>query len=569
MADEPTTTPEPEATDPVTPGLEGLSEPALRARHAANVAQAETIRLNANRTLAESREMHRLISEANQIATLVSEFAPATADALPTLDQPAPTRDEAIADSPEVQVVEHFVEGQEGEAAEAIAAAAALADAVANPQSGPSPEALEAAAADAPRETLVAAAAHGGFSTGTPLSLADIGAIATQVATDRGRQGTNVEILTIRKPGFENPAVGPSRSASDNTRAIAAALGDEAIQAALTVCGPPDILRDVPECLNTSRYVDSWFRTIPAAHGQIQFYRPFGLSDVSTAVTVWQQANQDAVVDATPGTWKPCPEIACLPTSTASQDAIVQCLTMKVFDTMTSPEAVGSALFALRAQLARTADGHLLQLFDTLASRYTFDATQAQGAGMNLGGTIDLYDLVGRLVGMVAATNRDLDAGQYTLAVEAGLLQHLNLDVVSACNPRDASEDLTSLLSGLGVGAVKVTPDWSNSAGSGPWSGMLPINAPGNSPVAVPARPTTWTLRFFAPSDFGMLSAGEENLGVVPDLDNKRRNKVTWFGEAWQGLAKIGCRPAFSIQVTGLQASGIRAGCVTSAQYGS
>ena len=55
----------------------------------------------------------------------------------------------------------------------------------------------------------------------------------------------------------------------------------------------------------------------------------------------------------------------------------------------------------------------------------------------------------------------------------------------------------------------------------------------------------------------------------MPDLDNKRRNKVTWFGAAWQGLAKIGCRPAFSIQVTGLQASGIRAGCVTSAQYGS
>jgi hypothetical protein len=563
MADDATPTP-PEEAAPTTQGLEGLSETALRARHAANVAEVERLRTVRDRSLADSREMHRLTAEANQIAGLVQEMN--TDPEFVPLDVPPPapvTREEVVAEDPQVVEVEHFVEGQEPQMEEAVAAAAAIARAA----SAPGPEQVpEVDPADVPHESLVASAANGRWAPGTPLSLTDVGAIAASVAGDPSQQGKNVGILTIQKPF--TPTVLPSNSAAANSQAIAAALGDETLQAALTVCGPPDILRDVPECLNTSRYVDGWFRTIPAAHGQIQFYRPFGLSDVASAVTVWTQTQQDAVVDATPGTWKPCPEIGCLPTATASQDAIPSCLTMKVFDTMTSPEAVGSALFALRAQTARTADGHLLQLFDALASRYTFDATQS-ASHMDLGATIDLYDLIGRLLGMVSATNRDIDAGQYTIGIEAGLLAHANLDVVSACNPQEAQDELQPLLAGLGIGAVKVTPDWSLAAGSGPWSGTLPINAVGNAAVAVPARPTTWTIRLFAPSDFGMLSAGEENFGVVPDLDNKRRNKITWFGEIWQGLAKIGCRPAFSVQVTGLQASGVRAGCASATAFGS
>lgn len=552
MADEVTPV-EGEGAEPApaehTPDLTGLSETALRSRHAEVVARIREIEASTERTLAESRERVRLTAEANEIAGMVGEFSGS-----PTLE----SLPDAPAVPPQVEGVEHFVEGQEAEMAEAIAAAASVATAV---QTSPQPGTVVRSPEQQPvvQASMVAAASRQGITVNDALTLEDVGQLVRSLAHQPAGQGVNAPILEIRKP-FD-PVLTAAAGASANTRALSEALKDEGLQASLDACGPPDVLRDVPQCLNTSRYVDGWFRTIPAAHGEIQFYRPFGLSDVSGAVAVWDEPDQDAVEADDPETWKPCVEIGCLPTVTVGVDAVTECLTMRVFDVMTSPEAVGSALQALRALMARTADGHLLDLYDTQASRYTYDASQSNPI-MDLGSTVDLYDLVGRLLGAVAAANRDVDAGDYTLAVEAGLLTHLGLDVVSACNPRPSSEGAQALLSSLGVGNIVVTPDWSLTDGSGPWSPFLPINAPGNAPVAVPARPTTWKIRLFAPADWAMLSPGVEQLGVVPDLANKRQNKVTWFGEIWEGLAKIGCRPAFTVQVSSLVSSGIRAGCV-------
>lgn len=532
-----------------TPDLSGLSEAALRARHAELVARIGTIEANKERTLADSRERVRLTAEANEIAGLVGEM---------NTDSPLTELPTAPAAPVQKEEVEHFVEGQEEEAAEAIAAAADVARQV--QVHGQPADAVQSPETPALCASMVAAASHGAVTAGVEVDLGTVGQMVRQLAHNPGRIGQNEALIEIRKP-FD-PVLTAAAGAAANTRALAAALADESLQASLDACGPPDVLRDVPECLNTSRYVDGWFRTIPAAHGEIQYYRPFGLSDVSGAVAVWDETDQDAVDADDPDTWKPCVEIGCLPTVTVGVDAVTECMTMRVFDVMTSPEAVGSALQALRALMARTADGHLLDLYDAQASLYRFDASQARPT-VDVGSTVDLYDLVGRLLGAVAAANRDVDAGDYTLAVEAGLLGHLGLDVVSACNPRPASEDAQSLLSSLGIGNIVVTPDWSLTDGAGPFSPYLPINAPGNAAVVVPARPTTWKIRMFAPADWAMLSPGVEQLGVVPDLANKRQNKVTWFGEIWEGLAKIGCRPAFTVQVTALDSSGIRAGCAT------
>jgi len=570
-------------TEPVN-GLEQLSESALRDRHAALTAQIAAIRAQDTVTLAEARQITALTAEANQISPLIQEYIDAMAQASPELPAPppapapientAPVVDPAAnagAAAPGTGPQTIFVEGQEAEAAEAIAAAANLRAAV-SVRSEPIPAAVAAARTE--QYSLVASAAttDGATVAGAAITLSEIGNIAAGLMHAQGKtmNGVNVPIVTFNAPealtasavSFEN---GPSVNSAMMTRqilaeqALANGVEDEALTAAaFTVCGPPDILRDVPECDNTERYVSNWFRNVQSTHGSIQFYRSFSLADVVAGVNAWDQVDQTAVDPDDTDTWKPCAQIGCLPTVTIGVEAVVQCMCMPTFQSMTSPEAVASALHAIRAATARVADGQLLDFLDTLSSKYTYDASTQNP----LGATIDIYDLLGRLLGMSAAANRQLDLSGYTLAVESGLIAHLMLDNTMACNPRLAQEAAESLFSGLGIGNIAVTPDWSLTDGAGPWSAALPINPPASGAIAVPARPTDWKIRLFDGSDFAMLNPQGETFGVVPDFANKRQNRMCWFGEIYQGLGKLGCKPAFSVEIANLAANGKRAACV-------
>lgn len=548
-------------------GLEALSEQALRDRHAANTARIQELAANPDRTLADAREMARLTDETNQIATHVAEFAPAAEVAglpeikpLATVVLDAATAAEieaAAANGPNTETLTAVTD--ETAMAEAIAASAALTESLTTPTT---PVTGGAVVRTRPFSAVTASASSGSIQAGATLTLSDIGTMVMEAAGDARASGRQQRIATITAGA--TPVLSHDNSTAANTRALAEYLrgstddaGNAIVAAAgedpFTVCGPADILRTVPECLNESRYVDQWFPNIPSSHGEVQFYRPLGLADVAGSTVVWDQVTQTAIDPLDPTTWKPCIDIPCLPTSTVGIEAVVQCMCMPVFQQMTSPEAVGSALAAMRAALARECDGHLLDIFDTLSSAYSYNAATSV-----LGANIDIYDLLGRLLGIAAASNRHLDLSGYTLGVEAGLMQHLMLDNAMANTPRLAQEAAESMFGGLGIGNVQVTPDWALSAGGGPWAASLPINLPGTAAIAVPPRPTTWTLRLFRRADFGLLAPGEEVFGIIPDLDNKRRNRVCWFGETWEGLGKMGCSPAFTIEVTNLCATGTR-----------
>lgn len=546
-------------------GLQGLSEAALRARHAANLARIEELRAVPERTIVEAREMRNLATESNEIAEYVTEMTQ-TLELAGLAEPAAPVVAVEVPAAPTATLITNVdvVAGEEVALAEAIAAAAEVGNEVG--QTGrvtrvgdrlvtPGSPVVEQRRG----KSIQASSSHGGITVGSEVTLLEIGSMAQAIAMDKGRVGSNQSLVTVLS---DRPnALRADASAAHNTQALAQYLrgeGDSITAAPFEPCGPPDILRDVPECLNTEDYVSSWFRTIPSEHGAIQFYRPLGMADVANGTVVWGQTEQDAIVESDSATWKPCATIGCLPTITVGVEEIVQCLCMPVFNHMTSPEVVGSAMAAMRAVLARTRDGHLLEIYDELSSQYTYDAA----AQNPLGATIDIYDLLGRLLGMTAASNRQLDLSSYTLAVEAGFIAHLSLDNQMACNPRLASEAATALFGGLGIGNIVVTPDWALVDGGGPWTPLLPINPPGSAAIPVPPRPTDWKLRLFSPDDFGMLSPGTEELGIVPDLASKRQNKLCWFGATYQGLAKLGCRPSFSIEITNLEATGARSACV-------
>jgi len=541
-------------------GLEALSADALRDRHAANTARLAELaaaREAGTLTLAEAQEHRRLAIDTNAVVeALTVVLAPVEAvNDLPTVPVP-----EAVASD---AATETFVVGQEADMAEAMAAAAALSAAVSVRH-----EPVTADDVAAPRQTLVASAAAtlGAFRANEAVTLDDVGAMVRQFAHDKGQNGKSLPLVTLA-PAMQASAgiVSSDNSRSENTRIFAEQVRNATAQSTPTglvaaadpfdICGPADILRDVPQCDNAERYVPSWFRQVQSTHGQIQFYRGFGIADVIGGVNTWDQTQQDLVDPADPTTWKDCLDIGCLPTVTAGVEAVTQCISMPVFQSMTSPEAVGSAISAVRAATARVGDGQLLRMFDDLSSSYT------QAAG-TFGATITVYDVIGRLMGAFAAANRQLDMSGYTIGIEAGLLQHLHLDNAMACNGREAAEAAEELFRDLGFGRIAVTPDFSDAVGTGPWSPFLPINPPGGVAIAVPARPTTWRIRLFDSNDFAMMSPGGDTFGIIPDLANKRQNKVTWFGELSQGLAKLGCKPAATVVFSGLAANGKRAACV-------
>lgn len=560
----------PDNAEPMTPGLDALSESALRALYDERVARIAALQATeGGPSLAQAREIRALTDENNEIVARVAEFAPVAVAPLPPAAvipvAPAPA---VVVETPAVPAqtttLTTFVEGQETELAEAIAAAAQVTNAVAQPLVSVRHEST----APSVRPAMVAsAAASDGSSTGSPITLREVGEIVTRTAHN-GQGSSNEPIFRLEVPQSVRVAgasVSPENGPAANSRALAqiitAEQADPALTAApFTICGPADILRDVPQCDNVERYVQGWFRNIPSQHGQIQFYKGFGLADVVAGVGDWDQTDQAAVVDATVGTWKPCVAIGCLPTVTAGVEAVTQCMTMPVFQSMTSPEAVASAIYAMRAATARVADGKLLQQFDLLSSKYSFDSSVV--GQFDRSANTQVFDALSRLLGATAAANRQIDLSGYTLAVEAGFLQHLYLDANMACNEHDQMMVARDFFGPLGLGRIVVTPD-AAIGGSTPFAGYLPLNAAGNAAAAIPARPTAWKVRMFDPSDFAMLTANSETIGIVPDLSNKRQNKVTWFGELFEGLAKLGCKPSFSIDFVDLKANGVFSGCIT------
>lgn len=551
-----------------TKGLEALSESALRDRYASNkvrIDELEALKAEDKLTLAEAKELRELATDSNAVIEAVKTFAPADAVAdlpevvVPKADDKAEAKADDKADDKATKVAT-FKAGEEAELAEALAAAAALSQAVST-RHDDGAGGDNSGSVHVPRgQTLVASAAgsQGPIAANQPINLADVASMVQAFAHDGGQQGKSVPLVNLR-PAINAAAgaVSSDNSRTENTRIFAAQVRDALTAAAdpFDICGPADLMRDVRECDNVDRYVSGWFRNIQSTHGKIEFYRSFGMADVDDGVVGWDQTAQDAIDPLDPDTWKPCSTIGCLPTVTVGVEAVTQCMTMPVFQAMTSPEALASAIHAIRAQTARVADGQLLRMYDDLSSAYTHNAAAGLGA------TIDVYDTLGRLMGMAAAANRQLDLSGYTLGIEVGLLQHLTLDNTMACNSRQAQEAAESLFGSLGIGTIKVTPDWSEAQGSGPWSALLPIATPGAAPAVLGARPTNWTVRLFDANDFAMLSPGGDTFGIVPDLANKRQNKVTWFGELYQGLAKLGCKPAFSLEYTNLTATGVRAAC--------
>lgn len=542
---------------PPVPDYTALTFEQAQAEHASlNARFLELSALEAP-TLAEARELASVVERANAIVSIANEFnVSADFAEMPTLAQ---------VEAPAAQV-----EGEaEIEGADAIQEAATLAlagsRAFAVRDRLPAPAANDdTASVSRPRKTMRAASTRGEFTANAEIDYAQAGAILLAASRD-GNAAVKNHVLTFSSG--EAPVVSELNGPAANLRAVLEATGDtvEARTAAAS-CAPAEPIRDVESCVGRGTPVEDAFQGLRASRGAITFLAPPGLSVAAGSSQVWTDVEQNAVDANDPDTWKNCIEFACPPTVTCSIDAVPTCVTFKNFDLMTTPEYTAAVLDAVLSNQERTTEGYLLRLLDSKS--VALNAGNAEYAPLApLGATVNIWDVLGRLVAAASVSNRMLaDAGSgWTVIVEPGFLQAMGLDGLAACDAEHRMLSVTGLFNDLGITRIVETLDWNDTLAGGPFGPTIASwPAPGAPAVSVFARPTSFRVRLFHDSEFRVLTHDDETLSVVPDLATKRQNKATFFGERWLGLCKLGqCNPAFVINFTDVHGSGVRSACAT------
>lgn len=522
--------------------IETLTVEALREMHGRWTARITELRELDSRTIAEAREMRRLVEEANQMSAVVNAV---TGDepALEDLPEDAPV----VEEEPVVEEAAPVIEEVPAPAdATPIAAGVTAAELVLPGAGVPASEAPVVA-----RAAFRASAGQQTVPSNAALSIEELG----EVFEDARRNAlSSREMPKTYLASVNRFAETPQRLSAQNGTAANTALINDMPQNPRTaaICGPLDVVRSIPDCVENGRPIRDLFRQIPADRGAFLFQRSVGLADVADGTGEWTDADQAAVDPSDPSTWKQCHALVCQPAITAEVDAIFRCLTTDVKQEFSNPEQVQNNINTLSAATDRLAEGLLLRQIDSLSSAYTF--TGAYGA------IAQLAALIARVTAKGLDTIRATESN-YVAVIPQGLLQQLMVDDISRAfdNESDACDAIASMLLCAGIDRFVVTPDPAFGDVS-PWAAFA-LNPPGAAPVVLPPAPSTWTIRIIDPAAGFFFSTGEIAFGMQRSPELYRQNKIQWFGEQFEGLNKQGCIPWFTIDAT-LCPDGSRAGAI-------
>jgi hypothetical protein len=529
--------------------IEALTLDQLRALHADAAARVTELQALPAPTLAEVREMRRLVALANEVVTLVGEVSDSAVlsvlDPEPEeieVEDPAPGEEEAPAEDESTQLAR-------------AAAAGLTAGALAGAAATPSPQDPGEAAA-ASRAVFVAAVGSAGVvSAGEVVNYDEMRRIIEHGA-DRSRsmvrsvmaggsvgdsdREVRVASINLRSELDGDLVVSGLNGAARNTAIIDATPLPDLTPGARTaaVCGPADIIREIPDCIGMGRPIRALFRQVPSDHSAFQFIPSIGLASVASGVTDWTDADQALVDEADPSTWKPCVPLECGVPVQVLPERVPSCLTVEVMQSLSTPEQVQNWIATINAQTERVAEGVLLRRIDALSSSYT-------GIVPFYGALVELYDTLATLLGMAQDINRQIDVSGYVLIVPAGMKLRVGLDNWARIFGPGGS--LGDLLTALGIRMVE-TADPALGALS-PWAGSFPLNPPGAVAIALPPAPTTWRLRLLDPASAFFFSPDEFAFGMSRDPQLMRQNRMQWFGELFEGLGKNGCAPWFTFDI--------------------
>lgn len=540
----------------------------LRVLRAAQAKLVERV----NEIAAEQQEIASGLDEVDQPVALPDPAAPAgDTSKAPTADATAPTP--ASAAAPAGAPMAH--------------AAAVGTDAVLTPPDiggGPPPPSTVPAR---PNVGYVAAAGQNEVQAGQPVDFDGIARIAN---ASKGIDGSKGKVLAhlAALPAFEDmgdaigvPLLSRMASVGENDRMIDEAVADWRMRDALArakpgeqprfrdgkiaalpdgrtaaICDPLDIIRTIPDCSMDADPLGDSLPQRPAGRLGFQYTRGVSLSALSGGVTTgWDDAQQALVNVTDQGTWKPCIDIDCPNPEPIRADEVIACVRFDVTTEISNPEWVQDVLSKLAALRVRNRTQDLLAKADLLSSRYTFESAYGYGA---------FPALVEAAMSVVArgVYAERINPADYNLYLPPGLVETLVTDMVGRAysDPTARAEAIASVVADVEAVTGLTTVRLWDVVGANPFAAL---NAPGAAPAALPSLgcegDMDFTVRFLAPESALFFSTGEERTGLESSPELMRQNKVQWFSREFVGLARHGCHPWFSVDLT-LAANGARTG---------
>lgn len=342
---------------------------------------------------------------------------------------------------------------------------------------------------------------------------------------------------------------------ADHGSRVAAARSGSTHTAAAPWCEPFDIIRTIPDCVDTSTPFRDSLPFIPMGHGGFQFNTGISLAGVAGAVDIWTPADQAAINPADPNTWKRCIPIVCPgdPPTITLDDWITACLEWQVGTDLNNPERVRDYFRKLEALRARVTEQYLMSLVDVLTVNYG-----NVGAPFRVFG--GLVDLVRMVMSVFQASDYDERAAMqdgYTMYIDYAQLDTLVAGEVAASSAKTNATRagiISYLLERLPwIQRVVVTRDRvPGSYGTVGANGNPRTATPavGGAVTDIPALLTAGIIRIIPTSEVFAFGTGELRTGIRQDFSYARQNKVGWFAEEALALTKYGCKPWFKIDAT-------------------
>lgn len=420
-----------------------------------------------------------------------------------------------------------------------------------------------------PRVAAVASAGPAGGGAGQePMTLSALGAAIDAVKNSPGdgeiylAQLPSYTDMRARVAGAADVVPEPlsiGHGATKNDALIAEAVEDWRDRKAGraprqgTICGPFDIIRDIPSEFVTDEPVSDIWPSRPATRLGFQYTPSIHMSDVQAGVAGWTDANQALVDPTLQSTWKPIVDITCPTPLTVKAQAVTAALRFDNTTEMSLPERIANATKALQAQKARAKEGQLLSLLDALSSAYHFSSSY--------GALATLIEAVNTLLAQAEYVDR-LGELEWTMIIPPGVLALLSIDRANRAYGEDIPkiDVLKELSAGLdGVTSVVETLDASTNGEPGlPFAALNPA---GQLPIPIPTLATDQRIRLVAPEAAIYSETGDLYVGVQRSPELLRQNKAIYFEEEYFLFAKHGPQPWLFIDVA-LCPNGGRAGLI-------
>lgn len=423
----------------------------------------------------------------------------------------------------------------------------------------------------APTAPLLASVSGTDIQVGAEMSMAQLGD-----ALDLAKSNRQKTVVASLRPYDEDGTdksimVGRHHGSGVNTEIMLQAQdewwkrikGQSVPARAAAVCGPYDILRNIPDAFSSATPIADIFPSRPAGRLAFQFIVSEILANVMGGTAIWTEEDQEQVDPDDSDTWKACLPIDCKDPVEIVAEAVFACITYDITTEMSAPERLQNVMNALRAARARRKEAQILDKIDALSSHYNFaspyGAVPALIAGLN------------NAIGLATYANR-LEEEIYTVILPPGVVQLLTIDLAGRAYD---TGDVTNALQYVRdrVDGVREVVSSLDAAASGePGLPFAALNTPGNAAVDLPSLSALnggqHRIRMISPGDALYAETGQLNVGTERDANLIRQNRTMYFEEEFFLLAKNGPSPWFTLDMW-LCADGSRAGLIEPEGCGS